>query len=276
MRKTTDFPIHVDLETTNICNLDCVHCGRPLMGDKTGILDWSIFVKVLKELEKENCPSLKLNWRGEPLIHPLLPEMIEVAKKRAKIVEVQINTNAQLLTKQKSKRLAQAGLDRIIISADGITKQTYEKIRINASWEKLIENLSFLVCLPNRPKIRIQTCEMPQNASEIPRFLDFWKPYADEVVIHTSFDPMKRKDPLLKRKIKKQCPQLWQRLVVAWNGDIHPCCVDWASKGILGNIKNTTLKEVWHSAQERYLRFCHKNNIAGIAEPCKYCDNYLV
>lgn len=246
------------------------------MSDDTGLMDWRLFTKILKECELQKCPSIKLNWRGEPLIHPLLPDMIRVAKRQAKILEVQINTNAQLLTKEKARKISNAGLDRIIISADGITKQTYEKIRINSSWERLLDNIVYLKQLSNRPIIRIQTCELPQNMEEIGEFTDFWAEYADEIRIWQSFDPMKRKDPRLKRRLKTPCPQLWQRLVVAWNGDVHPCCVDWGSKGILGKVTEKSLKEIWDSPQERYLRHLHRNKVGGIINPCSTCDNYLV
>jgi len=251
-------------------------CGRSLMPDNLGLMSWQTFDKIIQECAKYKCPSIKFNWRGEPLIHPLLPEMVKIAKKYAKILEVQINTNGQLLTPDKSRLLTKAGIDRIIISIDGTTKETYEKIRIGGSWERLIVNLQNLRYLEPRPLIRIQTCDMPQNHNEIKDFKDFWKFYADEVVVHQSFDPLKKKDATLKRKKKKRCPQLWQRLVVAWNGDIHPCCVDWNSRGILGNINDISLKDAWTSSKEKYLRFLNINKIAGITEPCQSCDNYLV
>ena len=275
IRQTSGFPTHIDIESTNYCNLDCIHCGRPLMSGDMGIMDWLVFTKTLRECQLNNCPSIKLNWRGEPLIHPLLEEMVEVSKKKAGILEVQLNTNGQLLTPNRSRKLCNAGLDRIIISADGITRETYEKIRQRASWDRLIENIKYLRTLYPRPIIRIQTCVLPQNRHEIKDYYKFWIKYADEIKIHQSFDPLQKRAKVLKRKNKRRCPQLWQRLVVAWNGDIHTCCVDWADKGILGNIKEMKLKEAWHSSQERYLRFLHKNKIAGIVEPCKNCDNFL-
>jgi radical SAM protein with 4Fe4S-binding SPASM domain len=269
------FPAHLDLEPTNICNLDCIHCGRPLMSDNQGLMDWEVFKRVIAEVEKYKCPSIKLNWRGEPLIHPLLPLMVKRAK-AAGVLEVQINTNAQLLSITKSQALTDAGLDRIIISADGTTKETYESIRHNASWDKLIENIKCLGFIYKRPVIRVQTCVLPQNKHEIAGYKDFWLQYADEVVIHQSFDPMRRKDKSLQRKTKSKCPQLWQRLVVSWNGDVHTCCVDWASKGIIGNVMKDTLADLWNGNKEKRLRKLYKTGLAWITEPCKHCDNFLV
>src|SRR3989304_2809368 len=84
LKLTTKFPAHIDIESTNYCNLDCIMCGRSLMPENLGIMDWDVFTKILKQCQ-DKCSSIKLNWRGEPLIHPLLPEMVEAAKKKAKI-----------------------------------------------------------------------------------------------------------------------------------------------------------------------------------------------
>jgi radical SAM protein with 4Fe4S-binding SPASM domain len=245
------------------------------MTDNQGLMDWEVFRAVMAEVEKYKCPSIKFNWRGEPLIHPLLPLMIKRAKAGG-VLEVQINTNGQLLTPQKARDLCDAGLDRIIISADGTTKETYESIRHNASWEKLLDNISFLRCLKNRPIIRIQTCVLPQNKHEISGYKKFWSKYADEIVIHQSFDPLRKKDKNLARKHKKRCPQLWQRLVVSWNGDVHTCCVDWASKGILGNVTKKSLSELWVGNKENRIRQLYRMRLGWITEPCKSCDNFKV
>jgi radical SAM protein with 4Fe4S-binding SPASM domain len=245
------------------------------MTDDTGLMDWEVFRAVITEVEKFKCPSIKFNWRGEPLIHPLLPLMIKKAKSIG-VLEVQINTNAQLLTPSKTKDLCDSGLDRIIISADGTTKETYESIRINASWERLLDNISFLRCWSRRPIIRVQTCVLPQNKHEMAGYKKFWSKYADEIVIHQSFDPMRKKNPSLARKNKKKCPQLWQRLVVAWNGDVHTCCVDWQSKGVLGNVMKKSLSEIWVGNKEKRIRQLYKLGLGWMIEPCKNCDNFLV
>ena len=73
-------------------------------------------------------PSIKFNWRGEPLLHPKLPEFIKYAKMKG-ILETIINTNATHLNEKKSEELIEAGLDLIIYSFDGGSKKTYEKNR---------------------------------------------------------------------------------------------------------------------------------------------------
>lgn len=117
-----DFPLHLDIETTNNCNLRCPMCGRNWMEEKIGYLDWELFKKIIDEGIKYHLPSIKLNYRREPLLHPDLSKMVKYAKEKG-ILEVQSNTNGLLLNDQKAEELIEAGLDRIIFSFDGATKK---------------------------------------------------------------------------------------------------------------------------------------------------------
>ena len=71
---------------------------------------------------------MKFNWRGEPLLNPKLPEIIDYAKKKG-VLETVINTNATKLDGKMSEKIINSGLDIMIYSFDGGTKNTYEKMR---------------------------------------------------------------------------------------------------------------------------------------------------
>ena len=123
-----NFPLHLDIESTNTCNLNCPMCGRNWMKERLGFIDFGLYKKIINQAAKYHLPSVKLNYRGEPLLHPKISEMVRYAKEKG-ILEVQFNTNGLLLNEKKAKELIEAGLDRIIFSFDGATKKTYEKIR---------------------------------------------------------------------------------------------------------------------------------------------------
>ena len=90
-----------------------------------------LFKKIIKQIEELEVPSIKLNWRGEPLLNPKILEFIDLAKK-AGVIEVSINTNATTLDEKKAEKLINSGLDQIIFSFDGGSKKTYEK---NETWK---------------------------------------------------------------------------------------------------------------------------------------------
>ena len=89
-------------------------------------MDFNFYKKIIDTAVKFDVPSIKLNWRGEPLLNPKLEEFISYAKKNG-ILEVSINTNATTLTEKRAERLIDAGLDQIIYSFDGGTKKLMKK-----------------------------------------------------------------------------------------------------------------------------------------------------
>ena len=91
-------------------------------------MSMDLYKNIMQQIKILNIPSIKLNWRGEPLLNPNLIHMIQLAKEN-NVLDVAINTNATTLNETKSNEILESGLDSIIFSFDGGTKQTYEKLR---------------------------------------------------------------------------------------------------------------------------------------------------
>ena len=121
-------PQCIDIETAAICDLACPHCFREHLITPDKIMSMKLYEKIMLQIKSLEIPSLKLNWRGEPLLNPNLIEMIDLAKKNG-VLDVSINTNATTLDARKSNEILDSGLDQIIFSFDGGTKKTYEKLR---------------------------------------------------------------------------------------------------------------------------------------------------
>ena len=121
-------PLSVDIETAAICDLACPHCSREYIITPDKLMSFDLYKKLIEQVSDLEVPSIKLNWRGEPLLNTKIHELVDYAKKKG-ILEVAINTNATTLDKKKSKMLIESGLDVIIFSFDGGTSKTYEKMR---------------------------------------------------------------------------------------------------------------------------------------------------
>ena len=80
-RKNLNIPLSIDIETAAICDLACPHCSREYIITPDKIMDEDLYKKIIDETSKLNIPSIKLNWRGEPLLNPKMPEMINTTKK---------------------------------------------------------------------------------------------------------------------------------------------------------------------------------------------------
>ena len=128
---------------------------RTFMKDEVGFMEMETYEAIFNQFTPM---AIKLNWRGESLLHPNIIRMIKYAKLKG-VLDVALNTNGLLLDKEMVKHLLQAGLDRLIISVDGATPNSYENIRQGGNFEKLIKNIIHMNLLymdePNKPKITI-------------------------------------------------------------------------------------------------------------------------
>ena len=162
-----EFPLHLDIEPTNLCNLRCPFCATTYNKYKQGFMKEKIWKKILDEGGKNGLYSLKFTYRGEPLLHPDLSKMVRYAKD-AGIMDVYFNTNAVRLDEKNIRSLIDAGLDRISISFEGFTKEVYEKYRVGAVFEDVVKNIELLRDIKkelgtDKPLVRIQTSFRTRN-----------------------------------------------------------------------------------------------------------------
>ena len=79
-RKNINKPLSIDIETASICDLACPHCSREYIITPDKVMSEDLYKKIIKETIDMGVPSIKLNWRGEPLLNPKLSKMISYAK----------------------------------------------------------------------------------------------------------------------------------------------------------------------------------------------------
>ena len=269
-RKVDRFPIHLDIEVTSNCNLKCQVCITTHADFDNGFMKFDLFRKIVDEgIDKGLC-SIKLNLRGEPLLHPNLPDMISYAKQKG-IIDVFFNTNAVLLTNDKAKSIIEAGIDRLIISFDGYEKGFYESHRVGAVYEETLENVRNLMVTRDKmnrsfPWVRVQTILVDGMENNINQYLQLWENIVDEVAY---IDYRPEIDRVKVGKNDWVCPQIWQRMSITWDGSILPCVNDPFGKMCMGKVSEVSIEEVW-VANER-LNNMRKMHDAGNAHEIDGC-----
>lgn len=276
-----EFPIHLDIETTNACNLRCPFCAvshKNWGPYKQGYMDLTLFKRIVDEGVESGLCSIKLSLRGEPMLHPELFEMIQYAKGKG-ILDIYFNTNATLLDGYRINRLIDTMLDRISISIEGTTKEVYERSRVGAKFEEVLSNVKALRLIRDRrglpyPKIRVQTVLLPELEESFPQYVEFWQPIADEV----AYVDARLETPSDNHRgliADWACPFLWQRMVILWDGTLLPCLMhgisDFSSMS-LGNVSKVSIKEVWQSDTVNQFRELHKSGQAHKLEACNRCS----
>ena len=242
-------------------------CMRDFMTEDIGFMDMDTFKKIFES----GVPyAIKLNWRGEPLLHPKIVEMVKQAKDYG-VEEVMMNTNGLLLTKEMTQQLSDAGLDWLIISVDGATKNTYEEIRQGGDFQLLYKNILYANHNFNG-KIRIQICKQPKNEDEIELWKATFANLADDLRVGHLHDPQGKRGYKIDQP--ESCPSFWQRITVDWKGNIYPCPSDYQGHWSLGNVLNTTIRTAWHSGLLNYFRQTLADHGRKAVPPCKDCSSY--
>jgi radical SAM protein with 4Fe4S-binding SPASM domain len=273
------FPPHLDIELADECNLRCVMCTQGIEdGVKgAGLMHTDFALRLIDQGAEHGLRSVKLNWRGEAGLHRELPKVIAHAKARG-ILDVQLNTNGIPFSEDRIREVIQAGLDRVIFSMDGATKETYERIRVRAKYEVLVRNVKAFRRIRDelglsRPFIRIQMVRMKDNAHEVEQFIQMWSGIVDDIrisdVSNRGQGQMSVGDQVPVERA--QCPQPWQRMIVARDGNVLPCCSDWHMKWVIGNAHETPLTDIWKGRKMTALRTLHSKAQLDSIEPCKSC-----
>lgn len=131
------------IEPTNQCNLQCRTCIRNYWDEPMGNMSKAIFNRIIDGLSAVSPGPEKIVFGGfgEPLFHPNILEMIVRLKSMGKSVE--LITNGTLLTKEVSHALIDARLDRLWVSLDGATPESYADVRLGAALPMILNNLSY-------------------------------------------------------------------------------------------------------------------------------------
>ncbi len=167
-----DALLRVNIEPTSICNFDCRTCMRNAWDEPPGRMSAAVFERVLAGLAAFSpLPLVFFGGYGEPLVHPQIFEMI--ARVKALGARVEMITNASLLDDANARRLVASGLDRLWVSIDGASPESYADVRLGEALPRVIENLERLrqmraeACQPN-PRLGIAFVAMKRNIHELP------------------------------------------------------------------------------------------------------------
>lgn len=276
------FPTRINIESTNICNLDCPMCPRGGMIRKTGTMSFSLFKKIIDDV-KEYAELVALHFMGEPLFNPQIFKMISYAKESG--VHAYLSTNATVLNEKSAKSLIESGLDFIIFSFDGTDKNMYERMRKNANYETTLKNIvSFLELRKNlsslKPYTILQMIKMNVSETDVNSYYNRFKNLpVDSIMfrpIHTWGGVLEENSifnqdrcPSANNKYSHPCYWLWDRMYIYWDGKVVPCCFDYDGSYIVGDLSRSTVSEVWNGKKMQEIR---KKHLMGNYQEVSLCQ----
>ena len=164
-------PYSVSLEPVCLCCLECPECPTG-MGKVKRVqqeMDMQLFANIL-DCTGSTTIYLMLYFQGEPLMNREIFSMIKLARKLN--MYTAISTNGQLLNESNAGKIIESGLDRLIVSVDGTSQDTYEKYRIGGDLKTALNGTEKLLRLRSeqhtaRPEIIFQFLVFRHNEHQL-------------------------------------------------------------------------------------------------------------
>ena len=287
-------PANMAIEPTTKCNLSCLEClcGQQKLNRAHGSIDGKVYRKIIDNTYRKLL-TLTLYFQGEPFLHKFLFKMVEYAKE--KNIYTITSTNGHFLDEANAKRVILSGLDRIIISLDGITPNAYNYYRIGGSFEKVIEGIETLVkqkkmMNSSTPYILLQFLVHKENEHQVEEAKKYARKIGVDEICFKSLQLVDNKNNhdllpsekkfsrykknkkgkyRIKSNLPNRCFRMWQSFVVTWEGKVVPCCFDKNAENIMGDLNQQSLKEIY--TNKKYKNF--RKKIFAARKTIDMCQN---
>jgi radical SAM protein with 4Fe4S-binding SPASM domain len=272
-------PISIAIEPTTSCNLRCPECpsGKREFSRPTGMLQPEFFQKTIDDISP-HLLYLTFYFQGEPYLNRNFLDMVSYAS--AKKIYTSTSTNAHYLDDETARKTVESGLDRLIVSIDGITQEVYESYRVGGKVDKVIEGtkniikwkkqlksktpyvlFQFLVVKPNEHQLEdVKTLAKELGVDEVAfktaQVYDY-KNGNELIPENQKYSRYRQKSDgtfEIKNKLLNQCWKMWNSCVITWDGLVVPCCFDKDAKHQLGDLKLSSLSSIWNNTKYRSFR----------------------
>ena len=281
-------PHTVVIEPASRCNLRCVMCPHSFNhGWKDGIMELKLFERIIAEI-RQYAFRVILQNRGEPLLNRQLPDMVKKCKDAG--LHASLNTNATLLKPELSERLISSGLDLIVFSFNGETREVHNAVSQAECFDRMFANvLAFLEkknqMQSRKPVARVQVLKFCREEGEKGR-LELGEAFrrrfeglpVDVMSTMWAVNRAGNAKQTANTEIRPPrfnympCRWLWSEAVIGWDGKVLPCCNDFNEDYVIGDVSKDPLSAIWNNGRMVSLRKALVQRRNAEVALCRACD----
>lgn len=271
----SDWPLLVDIELSSVCNLKCPMCYTITDEFKSKInaklMDEDLYYSIIDEIAG-HVSAIRLSLRGEPTLHPKFIDFISYAKEKG-IMEVSFLTNGSKLTDEFIREIILAGADWVTVSVDGIEEE-YNNVRKPIIFDETFHRLQRFHDIKeemgvHRPVVKIQGI-WPAVKPHVEEYYNKFSPIVDLIAFNPLIDYLDNDEDIVYEE-DFCCPQHYQRIIVASDGQVLMCSNDEENMQVIGNRYNQTIYEIWHGDILNEIRELHKEGRFKEIPVCRKC-----
>lgn len=293
-RLTAEFPSQLVVDTTEVCNLACIHCPHPGFKQSSyydaRFLGIELNTKLVDEVRDHGRPYpqyIRYTSEGEPLIHPLAYDMLDYAVENSGVY-VTLTTNGTVMVEKRIQKLLDSGVRMVDISIDAFKPETYAKIRVNGNLVKtranVINLLKWIRESHAKTKVVVSLVEQDLNRSESGDFEAFWKDQGAHYVVirrlHSGAGAVIKTADIMRKRVeaipRRPCVYPWERIVLNPRGFLAFCPADWTHGSTVVDYRTTTIRETWQGPFYVALRQAHLTNDYRGHQFCGNCPDWQV
>jgi len=158
------------IQPTTACNLHCRTCIRSVWDAPETQMSMDTFQRLLEGLDDlPNLTRVVFSGFGEPLTHPNILDMIRAMRERD--IAVTVGSNGLLMNAEMARKLVRLGVDRLVVSVDGVKPETYANVR-GAMLSQVLGNILTLNEAKSQlgslnPAVGIEFVVMRRNVAEL-------------------------------------------------------------------------------------------------------------
>ena len=297
-RRLEEWPAKLVIDTTNRCNARCVWCLNPRSQMKRGTMSLNLFEKIIDDYAKRGG-KVWIGTFGEPLLDPTILDKIHCIGEHRSIVETTLLTNALLLDSEVAEVLLKEKIN-LDISLDELNEGKFEQIK-GIPFDKVINNTVNVLKQNKEAKypikivIRLKTSDSLEDLKsnpyyaqlkEMATFLEItpikdtgsianWGGHFEKEEFFANYLPDASIFDYYKRYNLMNlapCSQLWANMVINWEGKVVLCCVDMESRVMLGDLKESSIMDVWQGSQIKQIREMAIQRRRKEMVLCRNCD----
>lgn len=278
MYRYPDFPDHVYVELTNVCNARCTICATPTMKRKREIMSRQLFAKIVDECGRRRARKILPFLHGESLLVPGVVDYFRYARRAAPATHINLTTNGSRLTPDLTETfLREDLLDSLIVSIDGGDRETFENIRLGLAYQEVRENVLHFIRRrrelgKSTPPVSIAMVTVEENKHTRRQLREVWKE-ADEVRFSVYFNWAGKLENNGRTPHKVNfCERLYHYITILADGRVAMCCFDSEAEYTVGDVRKNSIYEVWHSESfDEKRRWLYQRDFDK-QQLCRNCD----
>ena len=272
-------PPTVVIANTHACNHFCRMCIREAITFDGPNMDVRLFRKLIEE-GTGYFRYISFDGPGETIMNPEAFGMIRYA--RSKGIRMVFSTNATLMRADVVESILDSGLDHIIFSVNGTTRDVYAAVHGVDAFDTAVGNIrQFLKRKGERKAATMVTIQMVCLQQTLPQVNDFYRTWRGVPGVNSvrvkkdvvAVERVQKGEVATRTQRRNACARLWYGPVfIETNGDVY------ATPGVLykappvGNVWQTSLAEIWNNKKMQAMRRAHASGDESPFPECVDCS----